>query len=193
MNYLCHLYLSDPAPESLVGSLLGDFVKGRLDATYSPAMTRAIALHRRVDSFAHTHPAVRRSKARLDPSFRHYKPILVDIFYDHFLAGNWSRYSPLPLSDFARQVYRALRACHDILPERMQQVAERMIAHDWLTSYREVATIGTVLERMSLRLSRPNPVGSGVGELIGNYAALEADFEEFLPQAVAYVHGLRGI
>ena len=35
MNYLAHLYLSEPHPESLVGSLMGDFVRGSDLGAYS--------------------------------------------------------------------------------------------------------------------------------------------------------------
>ncbi|MEE8298384.1 MAG: DUF479 domain-containing protein, partial [Thermodesulfobacteriota bacterium] len=34
MNYLAHLYLAEDSDESLLGNLLGDFVKGRLGDNY---------------------------------------------------------------------------------------------------------------------------------------------------------------
>lgn len=192
MNYLFHLYLSPDIPEELIGSILGDFVKGRLDTTYAPDVTRGIVLHRRVDSFAHDHPAVRRSRLRMEDSYGHYRGVLVDVFYDHFLARTWEHHHPVPLPLFARRVYAALESCLPILPPAMQQMVTRMIAHDWLTSYRDEAVVARVLERLSLRLRRPNPLASGAGELRRNYAGLEEDFEEFRGAAVAYVDGLAG-
>ncbi len=190
MNYLFHLYLSDRTSEGLLGNLMGDFVKGRLDLRYEAGIRQGIMLHRKVDSFAATHAVIRRSRNRIDPSYRHYRGILVDIFYDHFLALNWDRYSDIPLNRFARHVYQTLEEHQALLPEGLQRVSARMISHNWLESYRQVDTVGIVLERMSGRLSRPNPLASGIDELHRHYSGLEADFEEFLPEAKNFVRVL---
>ena len=192
MNYLFHLYLSADTPAELVGSVLGDFVKGRLDTTYAPDVTRGVVLHRRVDSFSHGHPAVRRSRLRIDAAYGHCRGVLVDVYYDHFLARTWERHHPVPLHAFARHVYEALESHLPLLPIPMQQMVARMTAHDWLTSYRDEAIIARVLERLSLRLRRPNILASGAGELRRNYAGLEEDFEEFRGAAVTYVNSLKG-
>ncbi len=191
MNYLLHLYLADPTPESLLGNLMGDFVKGRLDETYPPGIRRGITLHRRVDSFAHAHPLVSRSKNRISPSYGHYRGIMVDIFYDHFLARNWAQYAALPLENFARSVYQLLQERQDQLPPGLQRIAPRMIAHDWLVSYRDIQTIGRVLAGVSGRLRRPNPLAEGLGELTRHYAPLEQDFGAFLAELECFVGKLK--
>jgi acyl carrier protein phosphodiesterase len=191
MNYLAHLFLSDPTPQCLLGNLMGDFVKGHLDNAYSPEIRRGIELHRKVDTFAQTNKEVRRSKSRFDQTYRHHKGILVDVFYDHFLAKNWDRYSAIPLADFARQVYQALEDYYTLLPEELRRIAPRMIAKNWLECYRDVRTIEIVLQRISERLTRPNRLGEGITELKNNYAELEDDFTSFLPAAVAYVQRLK--
>ena len=192
MNYLFHLYLSPDIPGELVGSILGDFVKGRLDTTYAPDVTRGVMLHRRVDSFSHDHPAVRRSRLRIDGAYGHCRGVLVDVYYDHFLALTWERHHPVSLPVFARHVYAALESHLPLLPLPMQQMVCRMVAHDWLTSYRDEAVIARVLERLSLRLRRPNLLATGAEELRRNYEGLGKDFEEFRASAVAYVNGLTG-
>lgn len=190
MNYLFHLYLCDHSTEGFLGSLMGDFVKGRLDDTYQVGIRQGIVLHRRIDSFAHSNSTVRRSLLRLDPSYRHYRGILVDVFYDHFLAKNWGRHADLPLDAFARRVYRALETHHRMLPHSLQRIAPHMIAHNWLESYRDIDTIDTVLSRLSTRLSRPNPLAQGTAELRRHYQALETDFTQFLPVAVTCARSL---
>lgn len=52
MNYLAHLYLAPDDDESLLGNLMGDFVKGPLDGRFSPGIAAGIRLHRHIDSFA---------------------------------------------------------------------------------------------------------------------------------------------
>lgn len=78
MNYLAHLYLVDDDPESLVGSLMGDFVKGGVNPARPPTIRHAILQHRRIDSFTDAHPLVKRSKQCIHPEFRRYAGILVD-------------------------------------------------------------------------------------------------------------------
>jgi len=185
VNYLFHLYLAEPTEESLLGGLLGDFVKGRLDGGWPEAIRRGIELHRRIDTFAHTNPVVHRSLARIDPGYRHYRGILIDVFYDHFLANNWSRHADMPLAHFAQRVYRILERYHPMLPPGLQRIAPHMIAHHWLESYREIDTVAIVLRRLATRLSRPNPLASGGEELRRHYRELEQDFTDFLPQALA--------
>ncbi|BCR05859.1 ACP phosphodiesterase [Desulfuromonas versatilis] len=187
MNYLLHLYLADPTPESLLGNLMGDFVKGRLDESISPELRQGITLHRRVDSFAHDHDLVRRSKNRISPRYGHYRSIMVDIFYDHFLARNWQRYAPMPLESFAAGVYRLLQEREAQLPTGLRRIAPRMIAHNWLVSYRDVQVIGRVLAGVSGRLRRANPLAEGLGELTRNYDVLQEDFETFVTDLEAFV------
>jgi acyl carrier protein phosphodiesterase len=192
LNYLVHLFLAEPSPESLLGNLMGDFVKGRLGDEWPPAVRAGIERHRRIDRFAQTSPSFRRSKTRLDPALGHYRGILVDVFYDHFLARNWERHHAQPLPDFARHVYRLLAENLAALPPGLQTVAPRMIAGDWLVSYREVATVGRALERMSLRLRRPNPLAAGAAELSRHYAGLAEDCERFLAEAQEFIRGTEG-
>ncbi|PLX86505.1 MAG: DUF479 domain-containing protein [Desulfuromonas sp.] len=187
MNYLVHLYLSDPTPECLLGTLMGDFVKGRIGESFAPGVRRGIVLHRKVDVFAESHPAFRSSKGRICDSYGYFRGILVDIFYDHFMARNWERYGSEPLPEFARRVYAVLENHAGSLPAPMKSTASAMIAHNWLVSYREMDVIGRVLERVSSRLRRPNPLGLGLAELEKNYAGLEDDFRAFLPEAQDFV------
>jgi len=204
MNYLAHLYLAaapadlskrqaslaDSTDESLVGSLLGDFVKGDDHNGYSAGIRQAILIHRQIDAYSNTHPVYRRSKRRIDPAFRHTKGILVDIFYDHFLAKNWDDYAAVPLAEFTRRVYRVLEAHYDLLPPRLQSILPRMAADNWLLSYREAASIGLALAGLSRRLGRENRLHRGLEELRANYAGLKEDFRAFFPELVDYVAAL---
>ena len=190
MNYLAHLYLADGTDESLVGSLLGDFVKGDDHHGYSVGIRRAILIHRKIDAYSNAHHVYRRSKRRIHSSYRHTKSILVDLFYDHFLARDWDTYADEPLPHFSRRVYRALRAHQDILPPRLQSILTKMAADNWLLSYREVTNIGLALAGLSLRLTRRNELARGLEELRRNYTGLEGDFRSFFPQLVDYVANL---
>lgn len=192
VNYLAHLYLADDDPEFLVGSLLGDFLKGPLDERLAGGLRQGVLIHRKIDVYTDAHPLFRRSKQRLRPQFRRYGGILIDIYYDHFLAGNWSRYSPLSLRDFSGQVYRILEVYYPDLPPSMQRMVSGMIANDLLMSYRELDGIGRALQRIEHRLKRrESRLGDAVEDLALNYTELRTDFEAFFPQLIAYVAQLK--
>jgi acyl carrier protein phosphodiesterase len=186
MNYLAHLYLSPPDEESLLGSLMGDFVKGPLDGRYGEEITRAIALHRRIDVFTDAHPQVLQSKSRISPMRRRYAGVMIDVFYDHFLAKHWNEFHDDPLEAFTARIYRILLQRHAMLPAKLQYVAPIMAQLDWLGSYAEVGSIYTALDRMGQRLKRENRLLNSTDELVENYAELEADFRAFLPEVLHF-------
>lgn len=191
MNYLAHLYLADEDPGSLIGSLLGDFVKGPIDQSLPRDLRQGILIHRKVDVYTDAHPVFHRSRQRVRPQLRRYAGILVDIYYDHFLAQDWSRYSSRSLRDFSRFVYRTLDAHYQELPVPMQRMVTGMIASDLLMSYRELEGIGRALQRIEGRLKRESRLGEGVQDLKLNHTALKTDFEDFFPQLIAYVAQLK--
>lgn len=190
MNHLVHLFLSDATDGCRLGALMGDYVKGRLDDSYSAEIRWGLQLHRKIDRFAETNPHFQRSKRRLDPALRHYRGILVDVAYDHFLAVHWTDFSDSPLEQFAATIYHLLTEHHTLLPPALQQAAPRMIAADWLVAARQLATVDRVLQRLAERLSRSNNLGSGLSEIQRHYPQLEADFRQFLQDACGYIKTL---
>ena len=190
MNYLAHLYLSSHTDAALAGALLGDFVKVDHYRYYPPAVAQSILLHRRIDSFTDAHPLHRAGKRRLDQRFRHTRGLMVDLFYDHFLALDWGRWATVPLEPFAQRVYAAMEPFEGQLPPRLERMLPYMVTGDWLWSYRKMENVGWALTGLSRRLNVPNHLEDGLHELENNYAGLEADFGEFFPQLQQYVAGI---
>ena len=189
MNYLAHLYLSAPDEDALLGSLMGDFVKGPLDGRYGAGITQGIALHRKIDSFTDAHPLVHESKSRVSTERRRYAGIMVDMFYDHFLARYWPEFSDVPLAAFTLRVYDLLARRSEILPERLQRMAPYMRQTDWLGSYAEIESIHTALNNMGRRLKRENRLLDSAQELERDYAGFEWDFRAFFPDVQAFARG----
>ncbi|MDG1580196.1 ACP phosphodiesterase [Pseudomonas sp. GOM6] len=186
MNYLAHLHLGGPAPAQLLGSLYGDFVKGRLDGRFPAQVEAAIRLHRRIDAFTDQHPLVERARARFPRERRRTSGILLDLFFDHCLARDWTDYAHEPLSLFTERVYRLLTVQPD-LPQRLAFIAPRMAAQDWLGSYRDFAVLEQVLLGMGRRLSRPALLDGAMAELESLYEPLGEDFRAFYPELQAFV------
>lgn len=187
MNYLAHLFLADDTAESRIGNMLGDFVTPETELQFSPEIRKGIALHRAVDKFTDSHPIFLRSKSRISDDFRLLKGIMIDIFYDHFLAKNWENYADQPLELFAEEVYRQFSDHFEILPPRMQHMMPVMIRGNWLVTYREIRGIAWVLKGMSGRISRPNILHRGIHSLTGKYAEFETDFVEFFAALQQFV------
>jgi acyl carrier protein phosphodiesterase len=184
MNFLAHAWLAGPEDAYRLGGLLGDFIKGPLPGSLPPAVAEGVRLHRAIDSFAETHPAFRVSRGRVSAARRRVAGIMVDMFYDHFLARHWADYQPAePLTRFTARQYQLLASLGADLPPRLARILPAMRADDWLASYREVATIALALDRMARRLTRANPLPGAGEELVAGYADFEADFRVFIPDA----------
>lgn len=191
MNYLAHLYLAERSDAGLLGSLLGDFVKGPLGDGYPEAIRRGIVLHRSIDSFTDAHPLHLESRNRIGGTRRRYAGIIVDVTYDHFLCRYWSDYSDDNLERFVAHVYEILHEHRDELPDRLRRIAPHMIADDWLSSYGDLANVGRALDGISRRITRRNPLAGAVTEIEANYPGLDDDFRRFFPDLETYARETR--
>ncbi|MHC8310624.1 acyl carrier protein phosphodiesterase [Pseudomonas sp. GT1P32] len=181
MNYLAHLHLGGQRPGQLLGSLYGDFVKGRLQGQFDPEIEAAIQLHRSIDVFTDRHPMVDVALSRFSLTRRRYAGIVLDVFFDHCLARDWTLYADRPLALFTGDVYRVL-SHEPQLPERLARIAPHMVANDWLGSYREFEVLEQVLRGISRRLTRPEELAAAMQELRELYEPLSEDFRLFYPQ-----------
>jgi len=194
MNYLAHLYLAEDSDESLLGNLLGDFVKGRLGEQYSPEIIKGIKTHRKVDLYTDSHPNFLACKKLLRPERRRFAGIIVDMSFDHFLAKNWSDYSELELHDFTNRVYGVLLDREETLPQKLRDRIPYMVQDDWLGSYKNIDTIGLALNAISKRLSRfekAKPIKDGLDDIKANYEEFEENFIEFFPDLISFVNDYR--
>ncbi|MBV7489128.1 MULTISPECIES: ACP phosphodiesterase [Pseudomonas] len=181
MNYLAHLHLGGQRPGQLLGSLYGDFVKGRLQGQFAPDIEGAIQLHRSIDVFTDRHPLVDVALSRFSLTRRRYAGIVLDVFFDHCLARDWMLYADRPLALFTSDVYRVLSSERQ-LPERLAKIAPHMVANDWLGSYQEFEVLEQVLRGISRRLTRPEELAAAMQELRRLYEPLSEDFRLFYPQ-----------
>jgi len=192
MNFLAHLWLAGPEDGMRLGAVAGDFVKGPLPAGLPADIAAGAGLHRAIDAFADRHPAFLRSRARISAPRRRFAGVMVDMFYDHFLAAQWDDYHPEePLAVFAARQYALLRAHLHRLPERSHTVVTRMSEGDWLSSYAQVETIEFALDRIAGRLRRPEAFLGCGEELRWDYAAFAEDGAQFLHEARAFAQAWR--
>ncbi len=191
MNYLSHLFLAEDSEESKIGNLLGDFVKGRLDDSYSPEIIKGITTHRKVDSFTDSHEIVRKTKKLISPGRNKYSGVLVDIFFDHFLTLKWDNYSDTDFNSFIEDTYKILLKYQDIYPLKGKALIPRIVQKDWLRKYGDYEGLSLVFDRMSQRVKRENPLKGSEVELRENYSEIEDNFNIFFPEVIRYVEEIR--
>ncbi len=190
MNYLAHLYLSFDHEEIMVGNYIADSVKGKQVNNFSENIQKGIYLHRRIDEYTDNHPDVEKSKARIREIYRKYSGVVVDMYYDHYLAVGWRTYSDIPLLQFTKSAYRTLFRYYFSLPPRMKKILPAMAVGNWLASYADVDNIGLALQGMSRRTTFDSGIENGKQQLIEHYDVLKSDFEGFFPELIAYAQSI---
>jgi acyl carrier protein phosphodiesterase len=182
MNLLAHALLASPDAEVMLGSVIGDFVRGRIDPALPPKVRAGIALHRAVDAYTDAHADVVGARALFAPPYRRYAGILLDVWFDHLLARQWARLGEDDLDAFSDRVRDLLAMNATLVPERMQGFVAYLGANGLPAGYRDTAMIGQALGGMSRRLKRTNPLAEALPELVARHAPLQLRFDAFFPE-----------
>ena len=111
---------------------------------------------------------------------------MIDVFFDHFLARHWLTYGCGPLHKFSDGIFATLEAAADIMPNRAREVARRMQQHQVLLAYADAGFLIPVLNRLSQRMKRDNPLAEGFTQFENNEQELELDFANFFPEVLSY-------
>ncbi|MBR9999478.1 MAG: DUF479 domain-containing protein [Cyclobacteriaceae bacterium] len=186
MNFLAHAYLARDSESLLVGNFIGDFVKGTQFLHFDPGIIEGILLHRKIDEFTDNHFVFRRSRKRIRDKYRHYSGVIIDLFYDHFLAKNWGNYAEKPLGEFADHVYRILQEHLEIIPPKAKNMLPYMIKYNWLVNYSTIDGIDKSLKGLSRRTIHNSGMENAAGDLRELYLDFEMDFFEFFPEIVYF-------
>lgn len=186
MNFLAHIYLSGDNDLIKIGNFMADGIRGKHFESYPLEIQKGIILHRAIDTFTDAHPIFRQSTKRLHENYHHYAGVIVDVFYDHFLAKNWQNYSDEKLDHFVARFYQSLRDNHIILSERTKGMMPYMIEHNWLVSYQTVEGINRILTQMDHRTKNESKMRFATNELFEFYPDFENEFTNFFEELIIY-------
>lgn len=192
MNFLAHLYLAGNDEGLLVGNFIADAVKGNKYKNFPGEISKGILMHRAVDYFSDHNAVYLKSVHRLQPAYGKYSGVITDMFYDYFLASNWSKFSTVGLEEFCREMYRILSSHKKDMPEESCIILDYMIKRDWLYSYSKIEGIRQALEGMSRRIKYYFPMENATIELQKNPASYGRDFLEFFPLLVKHIAPFKG-
>ena len=179
MNFLAHIYLSGDSDLIKIGNFMADGVRGNKHLELHSEIQKGIILHRTIDTFTDAHPVFRQSTKRLHANYHHFSGVIVDVFYDHFLAKNWSLYSDEKLEYYVDNFYNSLHTNQDLLTEKAQMMKPYMIQQNWLLSYKTIDGIEKILSQMDSRIKRESNLRFSVQELRLFYKEFEDDFTTF--------------
>ena len=188
MNFLAHLYLSRNNTNIMIGNFIADHIQGNKYEGFSTEIQQGIFLHREIDTFTDAHAVVRKSKRRLHERYRHYDGVIIDIFYDYFLAKNWASYSEIPLELFTKSVSNLLDEIKLDLPIKSQQFINYMIEYNILFNYKYKDGIEKVLNGMNKRTKGKSQMNLAIEDLHSLEAEFEADFTVFFKELIAHTN-----
>jgi len=187
MNYLAHLYLSGSNKDILLGNYITDGIKGEDKSNYKPFVIQGVKLHKKIDDYTDRHEIFKRSVKRLTPNYGHYAWVVVDIFYDHFLAKNWNIYHRKTLDEYALNIYQFLDSRYDELPIQSQRFLWYMKEYHILYNYSKLEGIEKVLYGLDTRTRFKSNMKDSMKELNEFYTEFGIDFSEFFPQLIEFV------
>ncbi|WP_416306637.1 ACP phosphodiesterase [Neptunicella sp. SCSIO 80796] len=187
MNYLAHLFLAQPNPDSHTGNLLGDFCRGIDTTVFSDRILAGLRNHRMVDKYTDTHPVIRQAKQQFRHSQRRFAGIALDVLFDHYLIVHWSEYSQTDFDQFCQQAYAKLAQRLAIMPPRMQQVIGSMVEHQWLSQYQSLDGVARALDAIAKRIRFTNQFAGSIKDIEQNYIEFEQCFNQFFPTLIQHV------
>lgn len=187
MNFLAHAYLAHPSVPLTIGNFIADFVKGRQIDQYRPEITEGIVMHRKIDTFTDNHRIFKLSRSRIRHRYNHYSGVIIDLFYDHFLARNWMDYSDTPLDRFTLGLYDIMLDHEHIMPEKARYMLPFMVKSNWLLNYATVDGIDRSLKGLSRRTRFRSGMENACQELLKHYDDLQNDFRSFFPDIIDFI------
>jgi acyl carrier protein phosphodiesterase len=182
MNFLAHIYLSGDNDLLKIGNFMADSIHGNKFNDYPTEIKKGILLHRSIDSFTDMHSVYRQSKHRLHEKYGHYSGVIMDIFYDHFLAKNWKTYSDEKLEDYADNFYLLLKENYDLLTEKMKGILPYMFGRNWLVSYASIEGLEMILFQMDQRTKNRVAMHESIVELKQFYLEFDKEFSLFFEE-----------
>ncbi|MCJ7465996.1 MAG: acyl carrier protein phosphodiesterase [Maribacter sp.] len=186
MNFLAHIYLSFDDDEVTLGNFIADNIPGNKYKHFPAGVQKGILLHREIDTFTDSHAIPKISSKRLHKNYSHYSRVIVDIFYDHFLAKNWGQYSEVPLDIFVSRFYSLLQDNYALLPERVHHMMPYMIDENWIYNYSNMEGIERVLQGMDRRTHNRSKMTYAISDLAQSYSDFEVEFKAFFKELMVF-------
>ena len=109
---------------------------------------------------------------------------MVDIYFDHLLAGNFIDYSKTPLNEYSKNVYEVYLAHQNILPAGSSRFLEYVVKNNIYSAYSEIEGIQKVLFHLSGRIKHNVQLNESRMLFENNALELQTLFKSFFDEAM---------
>lgn len=158
--------------------MIADFIKNNERENFPLEIQEGIRLHRFIDTFTDTHPAVSEAKKIFSPQVRLYAGAFVDVAFDYFVAHH---YSETELKEHAIRTYKILWDNEKWLPDIYKSMLVRMEEGDWLYNYRTDQGIRFSMQNVLNKAKYLNKDIAVFQTFTENKDSLSQYFEQFFP------------
>ncbi|MEY8761886.1 ACP phosphodiesterase [Chryseobacterium tongliaoense] len=192
MNYLAHSFLSFTDGQ-IVGQFLEDFIRNKDRFSFPKDIQDGITLHRAIDTFTDSHPAIHEAKKVFAPLVRLYAGAFVDVSMDYFVATDFTLNSLQGWKDHSLKVYRVLNENSEWLPENFKKMLVKMEADDWLYNYREDWGIKFSMRNVLNKAKYLDPDIPVFELFLQNKEVLQKCYDQFFPDLLDHAKGINAL
>lgn len=192
MNYLAHSFLTFTDGQ-IVGQFLEDFIRNKDRYSFPKDIQDGITLHRAIDTFTDSHPAIHEAKKVFSPLVRLYAGAFVDVAMDYFVSNDLHLNSLKGWKDHSLKVYRVLNEHYEFLPENFRRMLEKMEQDDWLYHYRHDQNIKFSMRNVLNKakyLDKDIPVFDA---FLNNKDVLQKCYDDFFPDLLEHAKGINAL
>ncbi len=183
MNFLGHIYFSNNDKKLMLNNLFGDFVKGKDLSLYPDEVQKGILLHRKIDDFIDHHPKVLELTHKLFDDLPKVSAVAIDLFFDHLLAKNWSRFHKTEFNVFLNEFYESIITDKKYYSEEFKFVISKLIELNWISYYPTLNGLEKACQGVSKRLSFENKLKFGKEVFLKFENEIEPVFFEYMEDA----------
>lgn len=190
MNYLAHAFLSFGDAELLTGNMIGDFVKGIAPVKeYPEGIQKGIMLHRKIDSYTDSAPAVQRAQVWFRQNYGLYSGPIVDTLFDHYMATDPQFFkTENELLTFTQDVYKKLEDNKQYFPPKFAEMFPLMRDQNWLFNYRTMMGAHRSLKGLERRATHMKPIDDAYKTFVISYYEIGQCYYEFIEKAYKFVN-----
>ena len=176
----------------MVANLFGDFIKGRNYSYLPPIVQDGVFLHRQIDDYIDHHPLVTELRLYLYQELPKIAGIAIDLYFDHLLAKNWSKYHSQPLDDFINEFLHYIQDKSNLkfvksefeYPSNFNRVLTMIEKHNLLKKYVHIDGLKMASEGLSKRISFDNNLYMAPAVYLNNEKKIETAFHLYMEDAI---------
>lgn len=183
MNYLAHAYLSFNDTNLLVGNMVADCVKGKIQYALPIPIQAGIQLHRAIDNYTDTHEATQIVKHLFKPTYRLYAAAFVDVVFDYFLANDTQIFkTDVELNNFAQATYHTLQNEQQHFPTAFANLFPYMKTQNWLYNYSTDEGMRKSFGGLQKRAAYLTEVDTAFGLFLLHKDLIRSAYQVFFPE-----------